>query len=76
MNRRSFLRNTAVSGTAVPAFIRRLFAAPPNGVLRLASFGGGGLAWATLDGIATHPGVQLACVAEVDSARLNQVKRR
>ena len=69
MNRRSFV-------LGAPAFIRSLISAPRNGTLRLASFGAAGMAYATLDGIATHPNVMLACVAEVDSARLDRLKRK
>ena len=34
------------------------------------------MAYSTLDGIASHPKVKLACVAEVDSERLDDVKRK
>jgi predicted dehydrogenase len=60
---------------AAPFFIPNLISAPPSDTLRLASFGGGGMAYATLHGIATHAKVKLACVAEVDSSRLANVKR-
>ena len=75
-NRRAFFRQVAAGGFAAPYFVRNLISAPRNGKLRLASFGASGMAFATLDGIATHPEVTLACVAEVDSSRLNQVKRK
>jgi hypothetical protein len=45
-------------------------------MVTLASFGGGGMAWSTLDGISTHAKVRLACVAEVDAARLDRVKQK
>src|SRR5947199_8114297 len=70
MNRRTFL------GMAAPAFIPNLISAPRYSTLRLASFGAAGMAFRTLDGIATHPKVTLACVAEVDSARLAQVQNK
>jgi predicted dehydrogenase len=70
MTRRTFL------GVAAPAFVRNLISAPRNSTLRLASFGAAGMAYRTLDGIATHPQVTLACVAEVDSARLAQVQKK
>src|SRR6476646_10670412 len=70
MNRRSFL------SLAAPAFIPNLISAPRNSMLRLASFGAAGMAYRTLDGIATHSKVTLACVAEVDSARLAQVQKK
>ena len=38
---------------AAPFFIRNLISAPPSGRVRLASFGANGMAWATLNGIAT-----------------------
>jgi predicted dehydrogenase len=72
VNRRSFLRNTA----AAPFFIRHLLSAPPSDKLRLASFGASGMAYYTLDGIARHANVTLACVAEVDSSRLTQLKQK
>ncbi|HEY2012630.1 MAG TPA: Gfo/Idh/MocA family oxidoreductase [Bryobacteraceae bacterium] len=74
-NRRSFIQQVA-GGVAAPFFVPKLFSAPPSGRLRLASFGGSGMAFATLDGIATHPNVTLACVAEVDANRLAQVKKK
>lgn len=72
LNRRSFLTTL---GTA-PFFVRNLISAPPSGKLRLASFGASGMAYATLDGIATHGNVTLACVAEVDSSRLARLKQK
>ncbi|MGC4051257.1 MAG: hypothetical protein QM757_18005 [Paludibaculum sp.] len=67
-NRRAFLRQAA-AGITAPFFIPNLLSAPRDG-LRLASFGAANMAFATLDGIATHPKVKLVCVAEVDSALL------
>ncbi len=34
------------------------------------------MAFSTLDGIASHPKVKLACVAEVDAGKLTQVKKK
>jgi predicted dehydrogenase len=72
-DRRSFLRNTLV---ASPFFIRDLLSKPPSTTLRLASFGASGMAFSTLDGIASHPKVKLVCVAEVDADRLGRVKTK
>jgi predicted dehydrogenase len=72
VNRRSFLR---VAGSA-PFFVRELLSKPPSGTLRLASFGGNGMAYSTLDGIASHPKVKLIAVAEVDANRLDRVKKK
>ncbi len=73
-NRRAFLRQAA-AGLTAPFFIPNLLSAPRDG-LRLASFGAANMAFATLDGIATHPKVKLVCVAEVDSALLGGVKKK
>ncbi len=73
-SRRSFLQHASAGACAAPFFIRNLISAPPSSTLRLASFGAGGMAFYTLRGIATHPKVKLACVAEVDSAKLKQLK--
>jgi len=53
---------------AAPFFIRNLISAPPSDRVRLASMGASNMAWATLDSIATHPAVDLICVAEVDTS--------
>ncbi len=74
-NRRKFLQHAGATAAAAPFFIKNLISAPPSGTVRLASFGAGGMAYATLHGIATHPKVKLVCVAEVDSTRLSDFKR-
>ncbi len=61
---------------AAPFFVRNLISAPPSGQLRLGAFGAGNMAFFTIDGIARHPKVKLVCVAEVDSARLDQLKAK
>ena len=71
-DRRSFLR---VAGSA-PFFLREMLSKPPSGSVRLASFVGNGMAYSTLDGIASHPKVKLVCVAEVDANRLDRVKKK
>lgn len=45
-------------------------------MVRLAAFGADGMAFLTLDPIASHPKVKLVCVAEVDSAKLDKVKKK
>lgn len=57
-----------------PFFIRNLISAPPSGRVRLASMGAGGMAWSTLNGIATHASVDLVCAADVDTTRTDRVK--
>lgn len=73
VSRRTFL-GRAAKAVVAPAFVPHLISAPPSSKLRLASFGGGGMAYATLHGIASHADVTLVCVAEVDAARLGRVR--
>lgn len=70
IHRRMFIRRAAAGALAAPALIPHLISAPPAGKLRLASFGAGGMAFFTLDGIATHPNVVLAAIADVDSSQM------
>jgi predicted dehydrogenase len=65
---------TRRAALAAPFFLKNLLSAPPSDRVRLASFGGGGMAWATLHGIATHPNVDLVCVADVDTTRTGRVQ--
>ncbi len=73
-NRRAFLRRLGAGAIAAPAFVRNMISAPPSGIVRLASFGAGGMAFVTLRMIAAHPKVKLVTVAEVDSAKLEELK--
>src|ERR1700690_1531470 len=75
-SRRSFLQQATAGGLAAPFFVRNLMSAPPSNTVRLGSFGGGGMAFVTLDMLCTHPSVKLACVADVDSARLGQLNKK
>ncbi len=70
--RRSFLQTAA----AAPFFVREMLSKPPSSTVRLAAFGSGNMAFSTLDGIASHPKVKLACVAEVDAAQLGHVRKK
>jgi predicted dehydrogenase len=75
LTRRSFITRVGVGAVAAPFFVRNLFSAPPSNVVRLASFGGDNMALTTLRELASHPSVQLVCVAEVDSSRLRGLNR-
>ena len=74
--RRSFLKQAAAAGLAAPFFVRNLISAPPSNTVRLGSFGGGGMAYVTLDMLSTHPNIKLTTVADVDSARLDKLKAK
>jgi predicted dehydrogenase len=75
-NRRTFLKQAAATGIAAPFFIPNLISAPPSDKVRLASFGADGMAFVTLNMLASHPSVTLVCVAEVDSSHLTQLKQK
>lgn len=75
-NRRTFLKQTAVSAFAAPVFIRNLRAASPNEAVRHASFGTAGMAGSDLGEITKHDKVKLVCVADVDLGRSEALKKR
>jgi predicted dehydrogenase len=75
-DRRSFLKQTARAAVAAPFFVREMISKPPSSTVRIAAFGGDGMAYYTLDGVGRHSKVKLACVAEVDAARVEKVKQK
>src|SRR5690242_8976971 len=75
-NRRAFLKDAARAAAAAPFFVRSMISKPPSGTVRVASFGGDGMAYYTLDGIGRHSKAAIACVAEVDAGRVEKVKQK
>lgn len=72
--RRAFLQRLGAAGLAAPFIARNLHAAAPSRVLRHASFGAAGMAWADIQSLTTNPFVKLVAVADVDLARTKQVR--
>jgi predicted dehydrogenase len=70
------LKQAGAAALVAPLFVRHLMSAPPSGRVRHASFGANGMAGADMMTFNSHPNVDLVCVAEVDSSRLNLVKER
>lgn len=68
-SRRSFLKTIGVAAVGAPFISRSLLAQSPNSVLRHASFGAGGMAWADLTQIAKCPGVEIVAICDVDLNR-------
>lgn len=66
---------TRRSVLAAPFFVRHLLSAPPSDRVRLASMGAGGMAFATLDGIAKHASVDLVAAAEIDTSRTGRLEK-
>jgi predicted dehydrogenase len=74
--RRSFLKQAGAATIAAPLFVRNLMSQPPSRRVRHASFGASGMAGADIGSITSHQAVQLVAVAEVDTARQADVRRR
>jgi predicted dehydrogenase len=72
--RRTFLKTLGAAGLAAPFFARNLHAQAPSRVLRHASFGANGMAWADIQGLTANPFVKLVAVADVDLSRTKQVR--
>lgn len=74
-NRRNFIK-TLGAGIAMPLFIPNLFSAPPSRRIRHASFGADNMAASDWTKFAALPDVDIVCIAEVDSTRLDKVKEK
>ncbi len=73
-NRRQFVKTLSGAAIAAPFITRNLISAPPSRVLRHASFGADGMAWADIEAICSNPFVKLVAVADVDQNRTKQVR--
>lgn len=72
--RRTFLKTAGAVGLSAPFFAKNLISAPPSKVLRHASFGASGMAWADIQAICSNSFVKLVAVAELDTTKLADVK--
>lgn len=75
-SRRAFLKVGGAAAIAAPFVTRDLIAAPPSGQVQHASFGAAGMAFADITSIASHKAVKVVAVADVDSNRLADFKKR
>ena len=75
-SRRSFLKTLGVAAAGAPFITRGLLAQSPNSVLRHASFGLGGQAWADLTAIAECPGVEIVALCDVDLNRAGEAREK
>jgi predicted dehydrogenase len=75
LNRRGFLKAGAAIAAlgTLPSAAR---SASPNGQLRTAHIGVGGMGGSDLNSISTHPQVEVAALCDVDLARLNSAQNR
>lgn len=74
--RRSFLKTVGTAVLSGPFITRGLMAASPNSVLRHASFGAGGMAWADINEICKYKEVELVAVADVDVNQTVELRKK
>ncbi|MEW6073824.1 MAG: Gfo/Idh/MocA family oxidoreductase [Planctomycetota bacterium] len=69
VSRRELLGGTAIAGFATVALPRGSWRRSPNGKLQHAAIGVGGMGWADLNQIASHPEVEVVAICDVDLSR-------
>jgi predicted dehydrogenase len=74
--RRNFLKSVGTATLAAPFVTSGLMAQSPNGVVRHASFGASGMAWADITELTKHKELRLVAVAEVDVNRTAELKKK
>jgi hypothetical protein len=74
VTRRQFVKSLGAASLAFPFIGCRHVSNPPSGILRHASFGASGMAWADIKAICSNPFVKLVAVADVDLNRVGPVK--
>ena len=75
-SRRSFLKLLGTAAASGPFATTGWAARPPSSVLRHASFGASGMAWADINEFARHPKFELVAVAEVDISHTVELRKR
>ncbi len=77
VSRRSFLKSLGVATLAAPWVTSGWAARPPSSVLRHASFGANGMAWADLNELTKYKNaLELVAVADVDLSRTDLVRKQ
>ncbi len=74
--RRAFLKQLGLASLAAPFVTRGLLAVSPNSILRHASFGTAGMAGSDIGALTASKFVKLVAVADVDSNRSAELKKR
>ncbi|HVV71600.1 MAG TPA: Gfo/Idh/MocA family oxidoreductase, partial [Verrucomicrobiae bacterium] len=75
-SRRSFLKKIGAVALSSPFIASGWAARSPNSVVRHASFGANGMAWADLTEFSKFKSFELAAVAEVDLSRTAEVRKK
>ena len=77
ISRRAALKTMAAGALAAPMVYRaHVFGAPPSDTLNHASFGGNGMALSDINSLAACKNLRLVAVAEVDTGRTAEVRKR
>jgi len=72
-SRRQFLRTASGTGLALPLLLRSgLLAASPNGKLRHACIGVGGMGWGDLQNFKSHSRLEIGALCDVDATLLDR----
>ena len=74
--RRSFLKKAAAATIAAPLFVPNLMSQPPSRRVRHASFGADGMAGSDIGSLVGHPNLTFVAIAEVDTARQANARKR
>lgn len=74
ISRREFLQTVAAAAAIGPVVASSRLGAASDAVVRHASIGASGMAWADIQSFASHPAFRLVAVADVDTSRVEQVK--
>ena len=77
LTRRSFVKSITSLGLTLPVLAPRLLrAASPNGLLRHASFGANGMAWADISSLTRSKDLKLVAVCDIDESRFDKVGKQ
>lgn len=76
ISRRAALKTMAAAGIAAPFIFSDMAKAGPNETLNHASFGAAGMALSDINSLANHKNLRLVAVAEVDTNRTAEVRKR
>ena len=76
LSRRAFLKTLGTAAMASPFLAKGWAAQSPNSILRHASFGASGMAWADVTEFAKFRNFELVAVADVDLSRTADVRKK
>ena len=76
ITRRAAIKAMAAAGVSAPFVYRAHVQAQPSATLNHASFGANGMAWSDIQSLTASRHLRLVAVADVDTARTDQVRKR